>query len=153
MNWTRLLAGIGLAAALALPVATFAQDAQTETDVDARMDALFGAHEPYRAFFDRLQRAVAANDSKAVAALVSYPVAVHRAGTEMTLRTRREFIAHYASIFTPKLVDIVAQQKYAALFVRDQGAMIGNGEIWFSGVCRDKACKQSDVKITAFNLD
>ncbi|MDR5782843.1 hypothetical protein QCE63_25895 [Caballeronia sp. LZ065] len=153
MNWSRLFAGIGLAATLALPAASFAQGAQTETDVDARMDALFGAHEPYRAFFERLQHAVAAGDKKAVAELVSYPVAVHRAGTETTLRTKREFIARYPSIFTPTLVDIVARQKYAALFVRDQGAMIGNGEIWFGGVCRDKACKQSDVKITAFNLD
>jgi hypothetical protein len=149
MRLTKALSGLCIAVALAFSGGAFAQ---TDQEVDARMDALFGAHEPYRAFFDRLQHAVAAGDKKAVADMVSYPVAVHRAGKETTLRTKRDFIAQYQSIFTPQLVDVVARQKYATLFVRDQGAMIGDGEIWFSGVCRDNACTQSDVKITAFNL-
>jgi hypothetical protein len=149
MRLTKALSGLFIAAALTCSGAAFAQ---TDQDVDAHIDALFGAHEPFRAFFDRLQQAVAAGDKNAVADMISYPIAVHRAGKETTLRSKRDFIARYQSIFTPQLVDIVARQKYAMLFVRDQGAMIGNGEIWFSGVCRDNACKQSDVKITAFNL-
>ena len=153
MRMTHTVSRLCMAVALILPNAAFAQSAQSDQEVDARMDALFGAHEPYHAFFDRLQRAVAAGDRNAVASMVAYPIAVHRAGKDTTLRTRRDFVAYYPSIFTPKLVDIVARQKYATLFVRDQGAMIGDGEIWFSGVCRDQACTQSDVRITAFNLD
>lgn len=149
MRLTKALSGLCIAAALICSGAAFAQ---TDQDVDARIDALFGAHEPFRAFFDRLQQAVAAGDKNAVADMIAYPIAVHRAGKDTTLRSKRDFIANYPSIFTPQLVDIVARQKYATLFVRDEGAMIGNGEIWFSGVCRDNACKQSDVKITAFNL-
>jgi hypothetical protein len=25
--------------------------------------------------------------------------------------------------------------------------MIGDGEVWITGFCRDKSCKQSDIKI------
>ncbi|SAL01303.1 hypothetical protein [Caballeronia ptereochthonis] len=149
MRLTGILTGLAVAAALAIPGAAFAQSDQ---EVDARMDALVGAHEPYRAFFDRLQHAVAAGDRNAVADMVSYPITVRAAGRKTTLRSKRDFVARYQSIFTPKLVDTVARQKYATLFVRDQGAMIGDGGIWFSGVCRDEACKRSDVRITAFNL-
>ncbi|KMZ11699.1 hypothetical protein BHUM_04189c [Candidatus Burkholderia humilis] len=114
---------------------------------------LFGKHEPYHAFFDKLKRAVAAKDKNAVAGMVAYPVAVHRANAQIIVRTRKEFLARYDQIFTPKLVDTVGRQDYATLFVRDEGAMIGDGEIWFSSVCRDHACKQPDIKITAFNLE
>jgi hypothetical protein len=142
-----------LAVALCLTASVLVAHAQTEQDVDARMDALFGAHEPYHAFFDQLKRAVAAKDKNAVAGMIKYPVAVHRANTQVIVRTRKEFLAQYEQIFTPKLVDTVGRQPYATLFVRDEGAMIGDGEIWFSGVCRDQACKQSDIRITAFNLN
>jgi hypothetical protein len=142
-----------LAAALCLTAAVLPVYAQTAQDVDARMDALFGAHEPYHAFFDQLKRAVAAKDKNAVAGMIKYPVAIHHANDQTILRTRKDFLARYDRIFTPKLVDIVARQDYATLFVRDEGAMIGDGEIWFSGVCRDQACKQSDIKIIAFNLN
>ncbi|WP_250468684.1 hypothetical protein [Caballeronia sp. GAFFF2] len=150
----RFLSACCAAAALcgALPPAA---NAQTDQDVDARIDTLFGAHETYRAFFDKLKQAVAAGDKNAVAAMIHYPIAVHRNsnGDNALLRNKREFVAAYAGIFTPELVDTVAHQQYAKLFVRDQGAMIGDGEIWFSGVCRDDACKDSDVRITAFNLE
>jgi hypothetical protein len=146
----RLLSSLTVAAALA--VSSAGAFAQSDQEVDARMDALFGAHEPYRAFFDRLKHAVAAGDKNAVAGMIAYPVTMRIGGKKIALRSKRDFVARYASIFTPKLVDIVAGQQYATLFVRDQGAMIGGGEIWFSGVCRDNACQKPDVKIIAFNL-
>jgi hypothetical protein len=141
-----------LAFAVVLTCASTFVQAQTPQDVDARMDALFGSHQPYRDFFDQFKQAVAKGDRNAVAAMIAYPVAIHNAGKTSKLRTKREFLALYDRIFTPKLVDVVAKQEYGALFVRDQGAMIGDGEIWFGGVCRDKGCKQSEVRVTGFNL-
>nr|WKF55942.1 hypothetical protein HUO10_000386 [Paraburkholderia busanensis] len=126
--------------------------AQTDQEVDSRMDDLFGTHAPYKQFFQQLQQAVAHADKPAVAGMVKYPIKVTLHGKKVTLRTPRDFIAHYDEIFTPALVDVVAKQTYATLFTRDQGVMIGGGEIWFSGICHDKACKDVAVKIITFNL-
>lgn len=128
-------------------------DAQTDQAVDSRMDFLFGSHVPYRQFFDQLKQAVARADKPAVAGMVKYPITVALHGKKVTLRTKRDFVAHYDAIFTPKLVDLVAHQTYATLFSRDQGVMIGGGEIWFSGICRDKTCKDVSIKIITLNLD
>ncbi|MFM0644255.1 hypothetical protein PQR14_07970 [Paraburkholderia bryophila] len=163
-TYVQLMAGAVLGVALAfgpVPSAvaqTAAQtdtqsDAQTDQAVDARMDFLFGSHVPYRQFFDQLQQAVARADKPAVAGMVKYPITVALHGKKVTLRTKRDLVAHYDAIFTPKLVDLVAHQTYATLFSRDQGVMIGGGEIWFSGICRDKTCKDVSVKIITLNLD
>jgi hypothetical protein len=45
----------------------------------------------------------------------------------------------------------VAKQTYATLFANWQGVSIGDGEIWFSGICSNEACKQQTVRITAIN--
>jgi len=29
--------------------------------------------------------------------------------------------------------------------------MIGNGEVWLAGVCRDRACRTQDLRIVAVN--
>lgn len=127
--------------------------AQTDQQVDARMDYLFGAHAPYHEFFDRFRKAVAVADKSAVADMVAYPiVVVGRNGKDMTLRSRKDLIAHYDAVFTPKRVAIVERQTYATLFARDEGVMIGqSGEIWFSGICHDSACKDVAIKVTAIN--
>lgn len=158
--YVRSIAGAVLGIALAFGSVPFAvaqtdtqSDAQTDQAVDARMDFLFGSHVPYRQFFGQLQQAVARADKPAVAGMVKYPITVALHGKKVTLRTKRDFVAHYDAIFTPKLVDLVAHQTYATLFSRDQGVMIGGGEIWFSGICRDKTCKDVSIKIITLNLD
>ncbi len=120
--------------------------AQTAAEVDASLDALFGAHAPYRQFFDALQKAVGAGDKAAVAALVDYPFQARIAGKAVKLRDAAHFIADYDKIVTPKVKQAVAGQTYATLFANWQGVMIGDGEVWFSGVGKDNA-----VKITAIN--
>lgn len=162
--YVQSIAGAVLGVALALGCVPFAvaqtgaqadtqSEAQTDQAVDSRMDFLFGSHVPYRQFFDQLKQAVARGDKPAVAGMVKYPITVALHGKKVTLRTKRDFVAHYDAIFTPKLVDLVAHQTYATLFSPDQGVMIGGGEIWFSGICRDKACKDVSVKIITLNLD
>lgn len=48
---------------------------------------------------------------------------------------------------TPDIVSAVTKQKYEDLFVNSHGVMIGNGQVWVNGVCKDDACKKRDVKI------
>jgi hypothetical protein len=46
----------------------------------------------------------------------------------------------------------ILDQRADQLFVRDQGAMVGNGEVWFSDTCPNAACSPAGpVRIIAVN--
>lgn len=120
--------------------------AQSAADVDASLDGLYGDHKPYREFFAHFQKAIAANDKAAVAALIDYPFQARIKGKSAKLRDAAHFIADYDLIVTAKVRQAVAAQSYANLFANWQGVMIGDGEVWFSGVGDNNV-----VKITAIN--
>jgi hypothetical protein len=81
----------------------------------------------------RIKRAVAADDRAAVAAMVNYPLTVNAPGGRfMTYRNAAARSANYARAFTPEGKVAVAAAKADDLFSRDQGVMIGNGEIWMN---------------------
>lgn len=98
----------------------------------------------------RLQQAVASGDAKRVAALVSFPLQVNQ-GKQSRRWTRARFLTAYAQLFDKNLQQVLADQTPQTLFRSSRGAMIGNGEIWLSGVCRDKNCGQRDVMVMAIN--
>lgn len=123
----------------------------TVQEVDQRLDLLFGSHQPYHDFLNDLQQAVAAKDKTKVAAMASYPLKVSLKGKEKTFRNPAALKKNYDSVFTPELSKIILDQKYEELFARDQGVMVGDGQLWFSGVCADKACKKSRVLISRVN--
>jgi hypothetical protein len=52
----------------------------------------------------------------------------------MTCRSAAALTANYAEVFAPKVKTAVAAANPHNLFVRDQGVMIGNGEIWMKFV-------------------
>lgn len=120
--------------------------AQTVAETDASLDAVFGSHEPYHRFFDTLQKAVAADDRKAVAAMIDYPFQARINDKATKLGDAAHFITDYEKIVTPKVKNAVANQTYATLFANWQGVMIGDGEVWFSGVGGS-----GKIKVTAIN--
>jgi hypothetical protein len=85
-------------------------------------------------FLARLKQAVAADDHAAVAALVRYPLTVSSDGRSTTYRNAAALSANYARVFTPEVEAAVTAARPDNLFVRDQGVMIGNGEIWMNEV-------------------
>ncbi|MCX8999731.1 hypothetical protein NOF55_21735 [Rhizobiaceae bacterium BDR2-2] len=121
-------------AMLAASAGTTNTYAQTAAEVDSSLDGLFGAHAPYRHFFEQLQKAVASDDKAAVAAMVDYPFQARINGKAVTLRDAAHFVADYDKIVTSKVKQAIAAQTYATLFANWQGVMIGDGELWFSGV-------------------
>ena len=97
-----------------------------------------------------LQQAVKTHDAQTVAGLVSYPIDINpRTKKTLHIATPEAFIAQYDSIITPHIAEVITKQKYDALFVNYQGAMFGNGELWIAGICRDKACTHTDIRINA----
>ncbi len=131
----------------ALLFRSFAAAQNTTADVDKAIDNNLGGHVRVHQVFTELQQAVAKHDATTVAALVNYPLAVKFKGAPAIIRTPQSFIANYDRILTPEITSAIEKQRYDDLMVNYQGAMFGNGQVWLAGICRDKGCKQSDIKI------
>lgn len=76
--------------------------AANSPEVEARLDRLFGVHEPYRIFLQDLQSAVARDERDQVAALVSYPLRTRLKGKSLRLTTPAQFLGHYDELLPPK---------------------------------------------------
>jgi len=120
-----------------------AQDKTTSESIQS----LLGDSAQYRSAIMVFQEAVRAHDVDGVAALVSYPITVRIGGRKRTIRTPQTFIAKYDSILTPAIAAAVRDEPYGDMMVNAKGVMLGRGEVWISGVCREKACKTADVRV------
>lgn len=91
--------------------------------------------ESARSFLDHLKAVVQNNDRAAIAALVHFPLAVYDDGKVIKIyRSRNALLKNFDAVFTPKVLKSIRDAKLETLFVRDQGAMIGDsGEVWFAG--------------------
>ena len=136
-------------AGLIILAGTLTSSAQTApTDINKSIDMLVGDHVKIQHLLADLQLAVAEKNAPAVAALVHYPIKVNPGKRPFVVRNEKAFVKDYDRIITPDIAAVIQKQKYESLFVNSQGAMIGSGEVWISGFCTDKSCKQSDIKIS-----
>ena len=117
--------------------------------VNQAIDEVLGDHVRYEAVIRQLQRAVAANDTAAVAALVNYPFVTVRDGESLRVADAEAFVREYDRIMTPPIAEAIKRQKYSQLMVNYKGVMFGNGEAWVTGICKDDACKDVDVRVVA----
>jgi hypothetical protein len=115
--------------------------------LDKSIDLSVGNHVRVQQILTTLQRAVAKHDAATVASLVHYPIKVNPGKRPFTVKNEKSFIKDYDDIITHDIQDAILNQKYEKLFVNSEGAMIGDGEVWITGFCRDKSCKQSDIRI------
>ena len=122
---------------------------QTES-LESAIEKVAGLKVPeVQQFLKDLKSGIAAKDSKAICAMVSYPLGTTTSGTVKNMIECRD---RYARIFNQKVVDAIDRQRFETLFANYQGVMIGRGEVWISGVCRDKKCERGyDVRITRVN--
>jgi hypothetical protein len=147
---TQLLSLVLIAGAFLRPTLAAAQTntaATTTTALDKSIDLSVGDHVKVHQLLTQLQAAVAKHDVSAVAALVHYPIKVNPGKKPFVVKNEKAFIKDYDRIITHDIQDAIFKQKYENLFVNSQGAMIGDGEVWITGFCRDKSCRQSDIKI------
>ena len=108
-------------------------------------------HQPYQDFFIALKSKAAIQDWPAIASMIAYPITLPVAGRRISIRSPRAFLKRAPEIFTPKVLAAIERQSYATLFANSSGVMIGAGEVWFSGICKEPACAVAPVKITAIN--
>ena len=106
----------------------------------------------YAVFLSHLQTAIRTNNRDAVIKLIGFPLRVNFDGGSRTYRNARSVRADFDRIFTPPVRNAIVAQRLDRLFGRDQGIMIGSGEIWFDHVCLDRNCDRvGPVRITAVN--
>jgi hypothetical protein len=118
------------------------------TAIDQSVSANLGDPTKLRETIAALKQAVNQRDAAAVAAMVSYPITVNpHTRNAIRIRTPQDFVASYDKIITPHIAEVIEKQKYEELFVNYQGAMFGSGEVWIAGICKDKKCEQTDIRI------
>jgi hypothetical protein len=138
VKWKRISMAGSLATALLLALAlvlpTSAQSTQDPQACPGSTVDLQGAEvaKKSRAFLAELQSAVSSGNKNKVAAMVSYPLLVIHGSRKTRIKTKAIFLSNYDTIFDQHVRKAVAQQTSKCLFGNYQGAMIGNGEVWFS---------------------
>lgn len=110
------------------------------------------ADQGYPAFLSRLQAAVRANNHRSIIGLIGFPLRVNGAGGPRLYRDSASVERNFDRIFTSHVRKAILEQRGDQLFVRDQGAMVGRGEVWFSQTCTNTACSPpGPVRVIAVN--
>ncbi|MFM7785726.1 MAG: hypothetical protein ACKPE6_13975 [Gammaproteobacteria bacterium] len=78
-----------------------------------------------------LRRALRSADWPAAMTLMTYPVSVALPQESRRYASAAELLAARERVFTPPFVRKIAASVPRNLFVRDEGVMLGSGEIWF----------------------
>ncbi|WP_142807101.1 hypothetical protein [Stenotrophomonas maltophilia] len=125
------------------PAATAPADAPAE-DARARIESVLGDAAQYEKVFNAFKTAVVGGDRAAVVEEVRFPLNIAD-GKKIT--GPGEFQRNYETIITPAVVKAVSEQDFGKVFVNQQGVMVGDGQVWLTGECLDKACARSEVKV------
>ena len=121
--------------------------AQGET-VEWRIEQVAGLDvAEVRQFLRDLKSGIASTNEKAICDMIEYPLRT----TDVSVSNAAACRENFGTILNRKVVAAVSAQSFDELFVNYQGVMIGSGQVWFSGICRDKGCETSDMKIIAVN--
>ncbi len=113
-------------------------------DARARIEAVLGDAAQYEKVFNAFKTAVVGGDRAAVVEEVRFPLNIS-GGKKIT--GPGEFQRNYEKIITPAVVKAVSEQDFGKVFVNQQGVMIGDGQVWLTGECLDKACARTEVKV------
>ena len=106
----------------------------------------------YERFLGELQSAVRSDDRETVIRLIRFPLRVNARGKSRIYRDAQAVRVDYDLIFTQRVNDAILAQRPNRLLVRDQGRMIGNGEVWFDRSCANQECSSlGPVRIAAIN--
>ncbi|WP_313142226.1 hypothetical protein [Stenotrophomonas sp.] len=115
-----------------------------EGDARARIDSVLGDAAQYEKVFNAFKTAVVGGDRAAVVEEVRFPLNI-AGGRKIT--GPGEFQRNYEKIITPAVVKAMSGQEFSKVFVNQQGVMIGDGQVWLTGECLDKACARTEVKV------
>lgn len=107
-----------------------------------------------RTFLDALQKGVLGGNADQIAALVEFPLDVHQCNRTLRIQ-RKEFNQRFASVFDRKISKAIVDATFESLFSNSQGVMIGDGEVWFTGICEGSTeadpCSKQRIRLITVN--
>ncbi|MFN8065738.1 MAG: hypothetical protein U0P82_13160 [Vicinamibacterales bacterium] len=120
-----------------------------EASLDVRLADVAGVRQDAAlAFYDTLRKAVGQDNRQAACGMVAYPLP-HATGV---VKDAPDCVARYESLFTIPVRRAIGKQRFAEVFVNEQGVMFGVGELWFAGRCAKKPCTDAaDLRVTTIN--
>lgn len=95
--------------------------------------------------FDGIKSAALSKDSIAIEKYILFPLVVNSKPKRKPLKNKEELQKDFAKVFTSKVLKVIELQKFESLFCRDQGVMIGDGEVWINE-------SQGKIGIAVINL-
>lgn len=104
-----------------------------EQRIDERLE-LANIKEPQAAkdFLEEMRKGAIAQDESAIASLIHYPFTTYDSGNPIkTYASPTELLPDFTQVVTPTVLKTMAEAQYKDIFVNSQGAMIGDGEVWF----------------------
>jgi hypothetical protein len=96
-------------------------------DIDAPTDAGFEKK------VQEFRNAVLSADKQKVAAFMKFPLLVQVGKKSVNIKTRQAFLQNYDKIFYKEFVEDIRKTVAHNMFHRYDGAMLGNGIVWFWG--------------------
>jgi hypothetical protein len=100
-----------------------------------------------RSFITQIRTAAARRDAKKLVSLVRFPLTLYEVGKPLiTYHQPEALMRDFSLVFTDPVLQDLQQARDVNLFVNGNGAMIGNGAIWFDQ-------RQDGIKIKAINGD
>jgi len=80
-----------------------------------------------------LRQAAERGDKSTLASAIHYPLRRYDSGILVgAYRGPAEVLANFDAVFSAKVLAALRDASFDQLFVRDQGAMIGDGEVWLN---------------------
>ena len=120
------------------------QPRTVQSDLDSRLE-LAGLESPeeVRLFLASLKQHLERDDRAALVSMIRLPLKIY-SGSGKTYTDSKSLISDFDQVFTAKVRAAISTARYEDVFVNYQGAMLGDGEIWF-----DK--RDGKVQIKAIN--
>jgi hypothetical protein len=125
-----------------------------QTEQDEGRFAVAGLKErEVEVFFNSFKEAIAKDDKRKVAAMVSYPIKVYLASNRTArIANSARLIKLYDQIFDEKFKQLIAATEFKDLWAKWSGVATPRGEIWINGIIRNsKFPDKYEIKITAIN--
>lgn len=102
------------------------------SDADAMYQVNGIREEEAQAFAEEFVRLAQADDREAVASMIRYPRTLVVNGTETTLESAEDFLAHYDEILPEDFIKTLASLLTQPLSYRYDGTFLGDGALWMS---------------------
>lgn len=104
-------------------------------------------------FFKSFKEAIAKDDKRKVAGMVSYPINVYLVSERrVKIGSSARFIKLYDKIFDEKFKKLIAATEFKDLWAKYSGVAMPSGEVWINGIIKNpKFEDQYEIKVTTIN--